>query len=366
MGGSERVLGLDLLRACAVLMVLASHWTCHFGDWFALAVPASADVVGDIGVELFFALSGFLIGRILIGLCAQRPDWRDFAVFMLRRAMRTLPLYYLWLALLLILAPPAQDMAHTALRFLTLSQNLLAPWPQDYYFAVSWSLAIEEWFYLLFGLALIGMSRRIGGVKALGWCLSLWLLLPLTLRLATGERGGMVFHRIDEIAYGVVMAWLWLEGAWLFRHPWKLLAAGVAANLAVLGGLVLLPQGLLVPLGSNIEVIGACLCLPAALRLTQCAAWVERPVRWIAERSYALYLMHLTIVVEGVEHQLQQPGLLPAWACVIVAVGLPFPLAELSRRLLELPMLRLRPSQRRMSPRSPAAIQGLVLAGQQS
>jgi peptidoglycan/LPS O-acetylase OafA/YrhL len=48
------------------------------------------DFVGDTGVEIFFALSGFLIGRILIGIAGARPAWSDLLVFLVRRAMRTL------------------------------------------------------------------------------------------------------------------------------------------------------------------------------------------------------------------------------------------------------------------------------------
>jgi len=343
-----RVLGLDLLRTVAVIMVLVSHWTGHFSYWFGVDAPvvaAVADVVGDTGVELFFALSGFLIGRILIGIIRTRPAWRDFGIFMARRAMRTLPLYCLWLALLLSVFPPRQDMVATAVRFATLTQNLLAPWPPDYYFMVTWSLTIEEWFYLLFGFALILLARRFGGARALGCCLAVFLLGPLALRLGFHERGLLVFLRIDEIAYGVLMAWLYIGRSWLFRHPWAPLAVGLALVGAALGSVLPLPERLVVPLTSNAQVIGCALCLPAALRLSRTTAWLDAPVRWIAARSYALYLMHLTILVDIAEHRLFEPGLLPAYGCVIVAIMLPFPVAELSYRVLEVPLLRLRPRQ---------------------
>jgi peptidoglycan/LPS O-acetylase OafA/YrhL len=55
--------------------------------------------------------------------------------------------------------------------------------------------------------------------------------------------------------------------------------------------------------------------------------------------------MHLTILVDIAEHRLFEPGLLPAYGCVIVAIMLPFPVAELSYRVLEVPLLRLRPRQ---------------------
>lgn len=342
---AERCLGLDLLRAAAILMVLSSHWISHFGYWFDIPISPIVDIVGDVGVDIFFALSGFLIGRILISLTAKCPTWRDFQVFMIRRAMRTLPLYFLWLMLILCVFPPRQDALVTALRFLTLSQNLVVAMPADYYFAVSWSLTIEEWFYLLFGAALIFLSQRIGGSRALGWCLAAFMLLPLGLRLAFQARGGLVFFRIDEIAYGVLMAHLYLHKSWVFRRPWLCLGAGVGLIGAALASVLPVPASVTLALTSNAEVIGGALCLPAALRIGHAAAWFARPVRWIASRSYALYLTHLTILVDVAETRLFEPGLLSPFGCALLAIVLPFALAELSYRYLEAPLLRRRPPQ---------------------
>ena len=75
-------------------MVLFSHWAGHFATWFSFHAAPMVDRIGDTGVEMFFALSGFLIGRILLGIATNRPRWHDYGVFMVRRAMRTLPLYF--------------------------------------------------------------------------------------------------------------------------------------------------------------------------------------------------------------------------------------------------------------------------------
>jgi peptidoglycan/LPS O-acetylase OafA/YrhL len=359
-----RCLGLDLLRAIAILMVLVSHWTSHFGYWFGVHLPGMVDALGDTGVEIFFALSGFLIGRILIGIAAARPTWADYRVFMIRRAMRTLPLYFLWLAILLCIFPPHQDAVAAAMRFVTLTQNLIAEMPADYYYVVTWSLAIEEWFYLLFGASLIVLSRQLGGSRALLWCLAIFMLAPLMLRLGYAERGALVFFRIDEIAYGVLMARLYLRRNGLFRHPWMSLTAGLALIGAALCNILPLPEFLAVPLTSNVEVIGGALCLPAALRLSHAAKWFEAPVRWIASRSYALYIIHLTILVDIAETRLFEPGLLPALGCAVLAVAVPFGLAELSYRFLEAPILMWRLRQDRAIARVSRSDRSLfVLAG---
>lgn len=337
-----RVAGLDLLRALAILMVLASHWAGHFGYWFDVKIPPIADTLGDVGVEVFFALSGFLIGRILICMTRTRPSWRDFGGFLRRRATRTLPLYFLWLALILVVFPPAQNVAVTGLRYASFTQNLISPFPTDYYFAVSWSLSIEVWFYALFSLAVVVLARWFGGKFALDGCLAIALIGPLLLRLATLERGSQVFFRIDEIAYGVLTARLYLAGHPLFCHSTKALAAGITLIALALADWLPLPHALVVPLTSNAEIIGAALCLPAALRLGSGPVWFAGPVQWIAGRSYALYLMHLTILVDLAEQRLFEPMALPASACVAVAILLPFPMAELSYRLIEAPLLRRR------------------------
>ena len=349
----DHCFGLDLLRALAVLMVLFSHWTSHFGGWAGVHLPAVVDVIGDTGVEIFFALSGFLIGRILIGITRARPTWREFQLFMIRRAMRTLPLYFVWLTLLLCLFPPRHEVLPTALRFLTLTQNLLAEMPPDYYFVVTWSLTIEEWFYLLFGAALIMLSRWIGGSRALLLCLVVFILAPLALRLGYQYRGPLVFFRIDEIAYGVIIARLYLSRSWLFRNPWPPLAVGIGLCAAAMASVLPVPVHLTVPLTSNAEVIGGALCLPAALRLFRAPGWLEAPVRWVAARSYALYLMHLTILSDVVEPYMLTPGLLPPLICAMLAMALPFPLAALSYRFLEAPLLRRRPAQSLMAARMP-------------
>ena len=353
---ADRVLGLDLMRALAILMVLTSHWTGHFGTWFSFRVAPVVDKIGDTGVELFFALSGFLIGRILVGIAANRPEWRDYGIFMVRRAMRTLPLYFAWLALLLCAFPPRHDLLVTALRFATLTQNLISDMPADYYFVVTWSLTIEEWFYLLFGLSLVLLTRTLGDRRALILCLGAFLAAPLALRLAYHDRGPLVFFRIDEIAYGVLMAFSYLKQNWLFRHPGATLAAGLTLIGLALTDTLPLPDSLVVPLTSNAEVIGGALCLPAALRLTQFNAWLEAPIRWVAARSYALYLMHLTILADLAERQFLELGRLSPLGCAALAILLPFPLAELSYRLLEMPVLRRRPLQRRMAHRPAAGI----------
>src|SRR5262249_38102384 len=128
-----------------------------------------------------------------------------------RRWMRTIPLYVLWTIVLLIVDPPGSRILYV--EYLTFTQNLFGP--MNAWFAVSWSLSIEEWFYLLFSACLLGTAllapRRMALIT-----FALFLIGPLVLRIAYGSElsdwdGGMrkvVVYRLDAIAYGCLFAYL--------------------------------------------------------------------------------------------------------------------------------------------------------------
>lgn len=348
-----RSLGLDLLRAAAILLVMASHYANNVGYWFHYRAPQRVFFAGDLGVELFFALSGFLIGLILIRIAERQPTARSFGVFMIRRWMRTLPLYFLWLGMLFWFWPPRQGVAGAAWRFATLTQNLLQPMPEDYFFAVSWSLTIEEWFYLLFGSTLILTTRLFRSANiALLLCLGVFMLGPLALRITELDYSAQgigrmkeVFFRIDEIAYGVLMAWLYLRRSWLFRHPWPPLAVGLVLVAAAWAGHLPLPVSLLPALTYNAVIVGCALCIPAALRFQRAGEWFAAPVRLVSALSYGLYIVHLTILVDVTQAMLWGTGRLSAPAAAVFTATVTLVLAYLSFRYFEAPILRRRPGQ---------------------
>ena len=171
------------MRALAIALVLLAHAAAAQAGFTGWQPPEWLLRSGVYGVELFFVLSGYLIGGILLRMAALRPGWRGWLVFMLRRWLRTLPLYFLWLAVLALAWPPADDLPGHLLRYATLTQNLWRTMPDDGWFAVSWSLTIEEWFYLGFSAVLLGasaLSRRAG----VAWlAIGLFLAGPLAARL---------------------------------------------------------------------------------------------------------------------------------------------------------------------------------------
>lgn len=143
---------LDLCRSLAIIMVILSH-----GRVFLLpALPSSQYLKfgGFLGVELFFVLSGFLIGRIIF----DKIEKSDTAFgwipsFWFRRWMRTYPSYILFLILNLLLIDNIRpDAQPNLLAFSTFTQSLTIPHPS--FFGEAWSLAVEEVFYFSFPIVI--------------------------------------------------------------------------------------------------------------------------------------------------------------------------------------------------------------------
>jgi peptidoglycan/LPS O-acetylase OafA/YrhL len=244
---SARLAGLDTLRALAIALVLMSHY-----QGFVSHAPTFGFMgkIGWAGVDLFFVLSGYLIGNQLLAPAA-RGDNLNLKTFFARRLLRTLPNYYAVLAVYLLLpdSPIAGKSMAPVWQFLTFTQNFGLKYGET--FTHSWSLCIEEQFYLVFPLAvlvLVGSKRS----PRLLWC-------ALFAAVGTGMtvRGmafmdGMdafaapvyysSFSRFDELLPGVAIAMLKnfhpAAFARILRHGNALLVAGLAMSAAVLYGVM--------------------------------------------------------------------------------------------------------------------------------
>lgn len=363
-GLGQRSAGLDLLRAAAILMVLLSHCSDMFAGFFGASAPAALSASGFLGVELFFVLSGFLIGRLLFEILADGVSFRAWRVFMLRRWMRTLPLYYTVLFLLAWLwaprfwEPGTAALWHDLPWYAGLVQNLA--WPMmDGWFGVSWSLTIEEWFYLLFSLCLMGFAAHTDGRYSPWWVIGLFLTIPLIVRLAVGHWTGgpitvskIALLRLDSIAYGVALALLERQSSRLFQYP-RLAAAiglvllGLAWRETISDWHLIAPAAFL-PLFPPLLSVGFALWFPLALCLPHghgIAIWM---VRRLSTLSYSLYLTHLTIL-EMFGYMVQLHRISPPSA-VVGSLGTILCVSWLTWRVIEQPFMALRPAQNAIRP----------------
>ena len=172
---TERVFGLDLMRAMAICMVLCSHilWIYNPKDGIIRQLFA---LFGFLGVEFFFVLSGFLIGRILYKIYIRE----NFAIksvlyFLKRRWFRTLPNYYLVLLINIVITISLNRQMHKSLScpmpklelYFVFLQNGLSKMATFFpfgfskmstFFPESWSLSVEEWAYLILPISLLLLS----------------------------------------------------------------------------------------------------------------------------------------------------------------------------------------------------------------
>lgn len=297
----DRLFGLDLIRAIAICLVLLSH--------FAKTV----DIFGFFGVELFFGLSGYLIGGILWRSFSTSGDWSADNVvnFWARRWWRTLPSYYLFLLIFVLIAtvipeklPPSNEL----IKFIWFGQSFTKHY--SWFYGVSWSLCIEEWFYLLFPALLFTISL-FNRNKQKAYALTIavifissfvakWLLysegVADDLRLIT-------VGRLDAIAGGLLIAFLEknISSATTYKKIFPLAGAVLLAGLLVtlvinkmavkeiesspyLLTLFPLSFSLLIPFFSTIRKPQK---LPSFL-----AIWIEKISLW----SYSIYLSHMAVL----------------------------------------------------------------------
>lgn len=352
--GETRNFGLDLIRASAIMLVVTGHCTAVFCKWWQVSPPLTLVYGSFVGVELFFVLSGFLVGRLAIR-AAARPHPGTWLAFMQRRWLRTLPLYYLWLVVLAVIWPPlfwqpdAAGLRWQALAvFGSFTQNLAWPTAFGNWFGVSWSLAVEEWFYLLLPAGLFLLGPRIGRNAAVAASLAVLLLLPAVLR-------GFVFNpldmphavvsTLDQIAIGVALGWLQLARPALFARLVWAAPLGAALYLSfwfLPGSIWAACPPLLQAQRVSIMGLGLGLLLPAALRLPQLGGPAGWLVRRISTYSYGLYIVHLS-VLELVDAYQHNRGVGSA-ACIAESLVLMLLLAVLSWHVLERPMLARRPA----------------------
>lgn len=366
-GASQaRIPQLDGLRGIAVLIVVLYHYVLSIslppGGFFSRLQDCFR--LGWCGVDLFFVLSGFLIGGILLD-SKESPCY--FRTFYFRRFHRIFPLYYAWLALYLALAlgvfqylPCSIAVAWSGWRpvvvYAFFLQNLVskqlrgisAPW-----LGPLWSLAVEEQFYLLMPLAVRFLPKR----RLVRLLLATILLSPV-LRLLVAK--WMPSHatqyvatplRADALAMGVLLAVALRDKNWYARltrnQNWLyativLLFSGVlylAVRTPAPGGIAQAVWGL-----SCVDAFFTLVMLLALVRPH--GSWADlcrRPtLRNIGGISYCIYVIHLavnTLCQAVLRSRLEAPSVVLDTAGVVMACAVTWVVAKLSWRYLELPMV---------------------------
>jgi peptidoglycan/LPS O-acetylase OafA/YrhL len=334
----HREIELDFVRGIAILMVIDFH--THGSPFRPLFLRLGyQDHIGVLGVDIFFVLSGFLVGGLLM------KEWKvrrgiDGKRFLIRRGFKIWPQYYLYLAVMLL-------SGHRTLSFLW--GNLLNI--QNYVGGVAhtWSLAIEEHCYLLLTLCMVIAARRKATIRGLFWFLFAVCALEIPFRYWLVTHGHLVFEpthaRLDSIGDGVLLAmifhfaperfhrlrsltWLWLLclliGLFVYRGAYStrfiLAQQHDAATLIAISTLLLLYR---------------------PLRPGRTHNWIYRAVAWIGVYSYGIYLWHPS-VISPLEAFFASHSAVPVWVSATLVRLAEIAIGVVTTRLCEIPALRLR------------------------
>jgi len=214
---------LDIVRSIAIALVLLSHSRFFLVEEFPLLNALKFG--GFMGVELFFVLSGFLIGKILFSL-ANNYDYKNIKIFFIRRWLRTLPNYYLFLSITVLVSvlgirpDPIPDL----IDYIFFVQNLFAPHP--FFFPEAWSLSVEEVFYVFFPVLAFGLFRFLKftpqnsmiflGVLIVFLCSAARVVAATTpeIQWDAGIRKIVIF-RLDSIMVGVLFCFFMEKHKWV-------------------------------------------------------------------------------------------------------------------------------------------------------
>lgn len=367
-----RIPELDGLRAIAILLVLGCHYELvarQFGGILGF---------GWLGVDVFFALSGYLITTVLLGL-RNRPG--ALRVFYQRRALRILPPYAVALGIVCLLAgalgertlftPKAAisnllflqsfqripEMLHQLFRG---SHGLTVTSPKieaygiagtvESSVAVFWSLSVEEYFYVLWAPVVLFCSRSCAALAAVGVCAAEFAVRRY------GYIGEQTYfsgpHRFDALMYGALVA-LALS---IFKNDRRLPSIMIRAAATAFSAIVFVclwmgpflgheirESGVFMVFGMSALAIGMAATVGILVLSTGHRAWAPlrcAPIRFAGRISYMLYLIHAPIYL------LLRSVYGTTWTVTALSFGIAVAFCALSWKYMEEPLLRRRDQAR--------------------
>ncbi len=331
----KRIPNLDGLRGLAILLVLAHHVPTSGVDWLA-----RFQQYGKHGVSLFFVISGYIVMTLMLREFRESGAI-DAKGFLMRRILRLWPLYYVVLVLeaglvyiAQVYSPENQALFTDKLACYALyCSNWLETSGQGPFF-VSWSLAVEEQFYLLLALILLVLRPAwtvafFGGLLLVKILLANWVAVDLSLQFWR-----ILLSYSEAILFGILLAFLLNERSF---YTWFNRFATVRSMPALLH----VALGCLLIFGNlehKSDLNALIFYLVCTLLVGVCAVSEKLPIlggrslSWMGLLSYGIYLMHMPII-SAVKRFTEQPVLVMFLTLIVV-----MPLAWLSYTFFEEPV----------------------------
>jgi peptidoglycan/LPS O-acetylase OafA/YrhL len=361
-----RIPELDGLRGLAILLVMVGHYFAAPGIGVASLLNGYWFRLGWTGVDLFFVLSGFLIGGILLG---ARDSPRYFKTFYARRFFRIVPLYYAWILIYIVLSLFAWNFLSVRIGsmqridtsilanflFLQNFHEFLKSTVPFWWLSSTWSLAVEEQFYLVAPFLVRYLPKRVLA-PALILVTFGSPILRFVIRNGFSEGPWLAYRlmpcRADSLSVGVLAALLWNNPkarAWFETHA-LILYGLFAIFLAGVAYLWRYHSDPLLPLTQTVgytwlALFFAVLLVLVLSRRTSLLSALMRLgfLRDIGGVSYCIYIIHTAVFLfchQILLHALPVVTDGKAAAVTFLAAFTTYTIAKLSWRFFEQPLLR--------------------------
>jgi peptidoglycan/LPS O-acetylase OafA/YrhL len=329
----NRIRSMDFLRATAILTVIVGHSVLSYG------APQQLNFLqfGGSGVDLFFILSGWLLGGQLFKELKASLHI-DVKRFWYRRWMRTLPAYYAVLIVSVLQRYLTKDDVSFPFDYFIFVQNYNAPLT---FFSISWSLCVEEQFYLVIAPLLL-LTKRWKANHITLFLIAIFLLPEVFRTLGWYGFKNETHVRLDGCILGVLLANI----RYNHQHIWQKLTQYITPIFIVSVGIYFV--------SFYLKHIGETSVLPPnKLFLTlMFGTWVifansdSKHTRYfylpgskfVAERAYALYLLHPEALALIERAPVKLPFLIYLLICLVIS----FCLAEVLYRVVEKPFMDMR------------------------
>lgn len=368
--GTKRIDELDGVRGLAIVLVLLEHYVKT--PLLAERDPIAGFLVKLLnfcfaGVDLFFVLSGFLIGGILL---RNRNVSNYLPAFYVRRLARLSPLYLLTIAGFALCAPYLSASGTEIGRWMAEGHGALPLWSYPLYvqnimmvvrgvgggiwLGPTWSLAIEEQFYLFAPLLILLLPDRSLPRVLVALIVSAPVLRTLNVMLSSDVMAAFVLLpcRWDALCIGILLAWSLQQPAvvtWLRTHQYELrhrLWLAVAALLGMSFYGIKVGSAPMLTLGHTFLALVAALLILCALYLESpglkalfCNVWLRR----LGLVSYGIYLLHMPVLglaAQATTGHLLRLETLAGSLTMLAAVAVTLGLSAASWRWFEQPILR--------------------------
>lgn len=362
----NRVFGLDFLRSVAIGLVVMSHAAL-------LAFPNSNNLIftiikilGAIGVDLFFVLSGFLIGGILLRqIKLHKTSKNDLLRFWKRRWFRTLPNYFFVLFLnILIFLFLGKDLPKAIVLYIPFLQNFSTPHPD--FFTEAWSLSIEEYAYLFLPFLLFlsfKLFKNSNKEKLFLW-VTLLSIVGLTflkvIYYLSAEINSLsdwsasfrkvIIYRIDAIYIGFLVVFVTQKFPEIMKkYKLYIMVAGIFIFMMLhlfIYGLNLLPEtnlGFYVFVYLQTVILSLAFLFPYFSQLNYSGLF-SKPVKFISVNSYSIYLVNYSIVSLGMQEifDIATKSILQKMGIILLFLGMTVLFSNLIYQYFELPILKYR------------------------